>query len=176
MHKNIILIGFMGSGKTTFGKKLSKILNKKFIDTDLYIEEAENMKITEIFEKKGEDYFRQKETETANMISLKQDLVVATGGGIIKNPSNMEKLKENGIVVYLQSTPENILNNIGKDNSRPLLQGNNKLGKIKTLLEQRLPLYEKYADIKIDVSSKNISQNINAIINKLEEYNENLYN
>ena len=96
--KNIILIGFMGSGKSTIGRKLSEKYGLKHIDTDWYIEKEQNMKISDIFSKKGEEYFRNLETELCEKFSKESGNVISTGGGMIKNPKNMAFLKENGIV------------------------------------------------------------------------------
>ena len=168
-EKNIIFIGFMGCGKTTFGKKISKKLNRKFIDTDKYIERSEKMTITDMFALKGEEYFRNLETKLCEKISKESGNVISTGGGMIKNPKNMAFLKENGIVVYLKTTAEHIYRNIGSDTTRPLLQCDDKLGKIKSLMEERKSLYEKYADITVDVTGSTVGAVTEKICSLLEE-------
>ena len=167
MSVNYIFIGFMGCGKTTFGKKISRKIGYKFVDTDRYIEHRQNMSITDIFEKYGESYFRSLEEEICREFSKANNMVIATGGGIIKNEKNIENLKKNGVIIYLKATPEHIFSNIGNDTTRPLLQTDDKMGKIRSLLEERKELYEKYADITIDVSGGNITNITKAILNKI---------
>ena len=113
MGVNYIFIGFMGCGKTTFGKKISKRLGYKFIDTDKYIEHREKTTISNIFEKFGEAYFRGIEAEICREFASARDMVIATGGGIIKNEKNIENLKKNGVIIYLKASPEHIYSNIG---------------------------------------------------------------
>ena len=158
----------MGSGKTTFGKKLSIKLNYEFVDTDKYIEKKEEMTISEIFEKFGESYFRDLEKNTISEISVKSGFIVSTGGGIIKNEENIKMLKKNGIIVYLKATPEQIYRNIGEDKNRPLLQNCDKMEKIKELLSERTPYYEKYCDVSVDVSGGTVNQITDRILKTLE--------
>ncbi|MDD3570082.1 MAG: shikimate kinase [Lachnospiraceae bacterium] len=171
-RKNIVLIGFMGCGKTTLGKKLSIKLKYSFMDTDRYIERKEGMSISQIFEEKGESYFRDLEKNTVEILSKEVGNIIATGGGIIKNEQNMHMLKETGIIVYLKATPEHIFRNIANDDTRPLLQGEDKLEKIRILMEERRELYEKYADVTVDVFPGDVNQITERIERKLERYNE----
>ena len=166
--KNIILIGFMGSGKTTYGYQLSQRLGYTFVDTDKQIERQQQMPVSKIFEQEGEPYFRLLEKKMAIVLSNVEKTVVATGGGMIKAEENMENLKKNGIVVYLKATPQQIYENIGQDTNRPLLAGGDRMEKIQTLMEQRRPLYEKYADVTVDVTGKTLLQVIDALQVSLE--------
>lgn len=166
-EKNIVLIGFMGCGKSTIGKKLSKKLDYNFIDMDKHIEAAENMTIQEIFNKKGEAYFRKLEKNLIKNISEKKGgYVIATGGGVIKDYENINFLKKNGVLVYLKASPENIYRNIRYDNSRPLLNGGNKIEKIKKLMAERSGTYEKYAQITINMGGT-VEMITNGIIKEL---------
>ena len=167
IDKNIVFIGFMGCGKTTFGKKISKRLRCEFIDTDKFIENNTKMSIPQIFSLKGEDYFRKIESEVCSYIASKSGCVVATGGGIIKNTENMRLLKKNSVIIYLKATSESIYRNIGNDNSRPLLNGGDKMEKIIKLLEERIPTYEKYADITIPVTGATVSNITDGIMEKI---------
>jgi shikimate kinase len=164
MGVNYIFIGFMGCGKTTFGKKISRKIGYKFVDTDKYIEKKEKMTVSDIFAKYGESYFRSLEENICSDFAHLSDMVIATGGGIIKNEKNIENLKKNGVIIYLKANAEHIFSNIGNDNTRPLLQVEDKLGKIQSLLEERTPIYEKCADITIDVSGGCITGITNDIL------------
>jgi len=169
MNKNIILIGFMGCGKTSIGKNLSIITGKMFIDTDEQIQNDIGMSISQIFEQFGEKYFRKLENDLCRQISKSKNKIIATGGGIVKNSNNMKKLMENGIVIYLKSSPEKIYDNLKCDNSRPLLDVPDKFEKIKELFNQRVNIYESYAQITIDTTKNNINENTQLIIEQLQK-------
>ncbi len=140
---NISLIGMMGCGKSTIGKILSDYMGLSFVDMDSLIVDRESMPITEIFELKGEDYFRQVEKQVLNEILLKDNQVISTGGGVVKLEENLSILKEKSKVFYLD-VPTDILYDRVKNNSdRPLLKDVDMKDKIDRLLEERLPLYEK---------------------------------
>ena len=171
-RRNIVLIGFMGCGKTTLGKKLSIKLKYTFIDTDRYIERKEGTAIAKIFEEKGEAYFRELEKNTVELLSKEYGNIIATGGGIIKSKENIYTLKQTGIIVYLKATPEHIFRNIANDDTRPLLQGGDKLEKIRRLMEERREMYEKYADVTVNVSPGSVNQITERIVRELEKYNE----
>lgn len=167
MEKNIVLIGFMGSGKTSVGKKLSIDLKREFIDMDAFIEKKEGMSVNEIFEKKGEAYFRNAEKELCIRFAVPKSKIIATGGGVIKSDENVENLKKGGVIIYLKSTPKQIAHNLRYDNTRPLLAGGNKEEKIANLMAEREPIYNKCADITLDVSNINIEDTIEKLKNML---------
>ena len=148
---NIALIGASGSGKTSVGKALAALCGLDFFDTDKDIEKTENMPIPEIFERLGEPYFRASEADAVNRAACLTKTVISTGGGCCLNPVNMQKLKETGVIVYLLSDAETIYRNIRHDSSRPLLQTDDKLKKIREMLAARVCLYEKYAELTVDV-------------------------
>lgn len=164
LKKNIILIGFMGCGKSTIGRGLSGELGYEFLDTDTKIQNDMAMSINDIFENYGEAYFRKIERNLCKVAALNSNMVIATGGGIIKNQSNIDTLKTNGVFIYLKNTPEKIYRNIKYDTSRPLLNVDNKEEKIKELLAERTPLYESCADITVDVSELKIDESIKKIV------------
>ena len=146
----IILTGFMGSGKTAVGKELARMLGYLFVDTDDLIEDREGKPISLIFKEKGEDYFRRIECETVKEVSLKRNIVVATGGGVIKNRKNVENLRSGGIIIWLKAEPGIILKRIATEGGkRPLLDVAEPLKEIKNLLAEREGLY-KQADVVID--------------------------
>lgn len=141
--KNIVLIGFMGTGKTSVGKVIAKKLGFKFVDVDEVIERTTGMEISEIFSKFGEPRFRDIETEMIKLITQKTGQVIATGGGVVLKDENMERLKENGVIFCLQA-PENVIfERVKHTKNRPLLQVENPEEKIKELLQKRMPLYKK---------------------------------
>jgi shikimate kinase len=151
--KNIVLTGFMGTGKTAVGRELSRLLNMKLIDVDTEIERAQNMTITELFKQFGEQRFREIETEMIKNITRNMNIIISTGGGVVLKQENMDALRVNGIIVCLKAKPETILNRTNNNNERPLLQVGNPLERIRDLLNFRNPFYEK-ADIIIDTEEK----------------------
>ncbi len=166
---NIFLVGFMGSGKSTVGEILSKKTGLKFVDIDSEIEKKEKMSIKDIFEKKGEHYFRELEKKEIEEFSQKDGFVVSTGGGLGANPENMEKMKKHGVVVWLQVSLDEVLRRCGNDKNRPLL--NQPLENLKKLFEDRQKVYS-LADIKINTESKEPEKLAEEI---LEMLNENLH-
>jgi len=154
MKQNLILIGFMGSGKSTVGSELAKALEMNFVDTDHYIENKENMEIKEIFAQKGEKYFRKIESKYVKEISKMNNTVISTGGGVVASETNMTLLKRNGYVIYLDCTVECIYNRVSKRNTRPLLNNvENLRARIIELLDARLDNYKKYMDNEVYIDS-----------------------
>ncbi|MBI1821916.1 MAG: 3-dehydroquinate synthase [Nitrospirae bacterium] len=142
-HKNIVLVGFMGVGKSTVGKLLAKQTGYTFLDTDQVIEEKEGFSISEIFERKGENYFREIEKEVIRHISQRDDsLIVATGGGALLKPENLKNLKKIGCLICLRASAEEILKRVKNEKHRPLLRGDNPLGEIKALMRERELTYQ----------------------------------
>ena len=153
MKKNIVLTGFMGTGKTAVGRELAKMLGMKLIELDEEIEKAERMDIKDIFSSYGEGYFRDRETEMVKRFSVEEGVVISTGGGVVLREENMTTLRENGIIVCLWAEPETILSRTVGSDERPLLNVENPDEKIRELLNYRRPFYEK-ADIMIITDNK----------------------
>lgn len=153
MIKNIVLIGFMGSGKTTIGKILAKTLGYDFIDTDELVVKNEGMSIPEIFENKGQEYFRQLETAALKEAMALEGVIVSTGGGIVTIKDN-EAILAKGTVIYLEASPDQIYKNVKGDRSRPLLQGEDVYQKICTMLKEREVLYKSLAHHIVTVDGK----------------------
>ena len=151
--KNIVLTGFMGTGKTTIGKELSKILNMRLVDIDAEIEKARKMKINDIFRIYGEPYFRDIETDMIEKLSREKNIIISTGGGAVLRDENMEILKENGIVFCLNASAETILERTSISEDRPLLKVENPGEKISEMLSFRRPFYEK-AGVMIETDGK----------------------
>lgn len=137
-RQNLILIGFMGSGKTSVGRKLADLCKRPLEDTDRLIEKEQQMPITGIFAQKGEEAFRQMETELLKELKNRNDgIILSTGGGLPLREENRRLLKEAGIVVYLRTRPETVLGRLAHDTTRPLLQGENVSEKVHRLMEDR---------------------------------------
>jgi len=166
--KNIALIGFMGTGKTSVGVLLANALSWNFIDTDKIIEDKTGMDIPDIFQEHGEKFFRQKEKEVVEGACQNQRHVIATGGGVILDKANVAQLKEHSFIICLRANPEEILNRVRCDNSRPLLAVDDPLKIINNLLKIREPYYQ-CADLFIDTSGKNVENIIEEIIMHLTQ-------
>jgi shikimate kinase len=164
--KNIVLTGFMGTGKTEVGKELAQIRGLKLIDLDTEIEKSEKMTINEIFKQFGEQKFRDIESEMIEKLSRERNVIISTGGGAVLKQQNMDILKETGIVICFMATPETILQRTGNSDNRPLLMVDNPLEKIRELLEFRRPFYEK-ADLMIDTEDKTPRQIAEEIIDQI---------
>ena len=148
----------MGSGKTSFGKAISKKLNLPYVDSDEVIEAEEKRPISQIFEEDGESYFRDKEIEAIENLSERRGWIISTGGGVVLNPENIFNLKRNGLIFYLKTIPSVIYNRIKDDSTRPLVNVSNPLERIEKLLSRRTWLYEEAADYVVDTSSLTIDE------------------
>lgn len=169
MSPNIVLTGLMGAGKSTVGKALAKVLKDyTFIDSDDVIVDIEGMTIPEIFEKKGEPYFREVEKSIISELSEEEDLIIALGGGAFESEDTRKNLENNCITIYLKSSVDRLLNRIKDDKNRPLLQCENPKGKLEELLEKREPNYLK-ADYIIETGNKNIDEIVEEILEIAEE-------
>jgi len=142
----------MACGKTTIGKIVAQKMGYKFIDTDSEIEKRCGMTISDLFNLKGEEFFRQLESGLVDEISLLKKTVISCGGGIVKNEENIKKLKNNGVVIYLKCDIDALWDRIRGDGSRPLALGKSKY-EIKKMMEEREPLYST-AHCSVDVSSR----------------------
>lgn len=170
MANNIILIGFMGSGKSTIGHMLSKDMGIEVYDCDTYLEEKNDITIEEIFQSEGEEKFRQLEIEAINDLSKKDKILISTGGGVVTRDENMRILKECGTVVYLDASVDHLYKILKEDTKRPLIKNSNNVYEtISNLLSQRIDLYKKYADIIVEVtnrSPKEITEEIKFLLKK----------
>lgn len=156
---NVILIGFMGCGKSSVAVKLSYRLKQPMTDTDKWIEKKQGKTISEIFEQEGEEAFRQMETEALQALKESaKNQVISVGGGVAVREKNRTLLKEIGKVVYLRAKPETIYERVKEDANRPLLQCANPMERIQKLLEERKEAYETAADLIVDVDGKTFGQ------------------
>lgn len=163
-NRNIVLIGMPGSGKTTIGKILSKKLGLKLVDLDKYIEESSRKKISKIFIE-GEEIFRSLESSAVNKFSKEEGLIISTGGGTIKNYSNIKALKENGIIIFIDRPIEEIAANV-KLEKRPLIKDG--INRLYALYEERYELYKSYCDVQVsnDGSLEDVVIRIIKIVNE----------
>lgn len=167
--RNIVLLGFMGTGKSAVGKRLATHLGFQFIDTDQLIEARTQKKITEIFSQEGEASFRALESQVATEVAERSDCVISTGGGIVLNPVNLDRLSRHGILVLLEARPEVILKRVQKRAAqRPLLKGSDLLSEIKRLLLEREPYYRRAAFV-VDTSELKIDDVVGRIKDKVLE-------
>mgnify|MGYP001824849480 CR=1 FL=1 len=153
---NIVLIGFMGSGKSTIAKSLASELDKKVIDMDHEIEREEGRSIADIFKEDGEVYFRDLETDFLERMKGKKNKILSTGGGVILREENIKLLNHIGTVVFLQADVNHIYNNVQGSTNRPLLDVNDVLGEIQVRLEAREPYYLGAANVIIQTSGKTV--------------------
>ena len=168
---NIFLIGYRCSGKTETGKLIAGILNSQFIDTDLKIVEEEGMTISEIVDKKGWDFFREKETDVLKKVCMHDKLIVATGGGIVLNEENVINMKKSGNILWLRATFSTVKKRIMHDSKtkdfRPSLTSKELDEEIKGTLLLRKPYYEKAMEISIDTDNLDINSVCKAVITNL---------
>lgn len=158
-RQNIILIGFMGAGKTSVGEQLAGRFQKTLIDTDRMIENRAGMTISELFETQGEEVFRRLETEVlAQLISETAGEIISVGGGLPLREENRKLLKALGCVIYLSVRPDTVLKRLKGDTTRPLLQGEHVCDKVINLLAARGPIYEMAADRIIPVDGMSVDQ------------------
>ena len=151
----IVLIGFMGAGKSSVGRRLEKSTGFPRFDTDEMIAAKFGLSVPRIFEVHGEDVFRDAESETLRQLDSREPSIVVTGGGIVLRTTHRELLRQLGTVVYLQADEETLFERISRRASRPLLRTDDPRATMKQLLERRLPLYEEIADLRIDTSHLN---------------------
>jgi shikimate kinase len=152
VRQNIVLIGFMGCGKTTVGQLVAEKLGWPFVDTDSLVVEAAGRSIPEIFETDGEADFRRRESEVLESLAAGGPRVIATGGGIVTQPANAAILRGLGFVVWLSASEQAIYERVSRNRHRPLLQTPNPRETIRQLLEQRRPLYAAFANLTIETA------------------------
>lgn len=165
--KNIVLLGFMGTGKTETGKTLAKKLKLKFVDMDTIIEKEMGMSINDIFFNFGENYFRELEKDVVRRISREKGLVIATGGGVVLADENIENLRQNGILITLSAAVKDIYHRLSDKKDRPLLDVPYPEKTIKEMLKLRKPRYE-LADFTIGTSGCSIEEVVEEILKKIK--------
>ena len=166
---NIILVGPMGSGKTTVGRKLSESLKKDFYDSDHEIINRTGVSIDHIFEIEGESGFRERETEILKNLCSMQNIIIATGGGVVLSLENRDLMKVSAMVIYLSSSIEQILRRTSKSKTRPLLERSKDRRKtISDIIEAREGFYQDVASVTINTNGKKLTEVIEEIVNNIE--------
>jgi shikimate kinase len=160
--KNLVLFGFMGSGKSTVGRLAASELKLSFVDTDAEIERSQKCSVSEIFEKQGEAAFRDVEAQTIEELSKREGMVIATGGGAILRKQNVDHLKQNGIVIFLHADEETIFRRTSSNQNRPLLKGNPREN-IRTLMNERASLYAALP-YQVETSGRTSHQVLNEVL------------
>ena len=168
MQKNIMLIGFMGTGKSTVASCLCNSYGMELIEMDELIASREEMSIPDIFAKHGEEYFRDLETNLVIEIQSEENKVVSCGGGVVLRERNVQEMKKAGVIVLLKATPETVLERVKDDDNRPLLQGNKNVEFIREMMEKRREKYEATADVVVDTDGKEAIEICREIIEKVQ--------
>ena len=167
MNSNIILIGFMGCGKSSIGRRLALRLGYQFLDSDELIATRAESSISEIFALEGEAGFRRRETEELQSLLGASGIILATGGGAILNPENRTTLRELGLIIWLHADPETLFERAARSRKRPLLEVENPRSTFFYLLESRLQLYAGAADLKVDATGLSHEQTVEKVVQEV---------
>ena len=155
-QRNVYLIGPMGSGKTAVGRRLATLLGSEFIDSDAEIEKRTGVDIRYIFDKEGEARFRERERDVIADLTALEGVVIATGGGVILDPANRERLAQTGTVVYLETTLDTLVRRTKAAKTRPLLMNDDPRAVLERMMLIRRPLYENAADLRIETTGRQV--------------------
>ena len=166
---NIFLIGFMGCGKSTVAAKLNQMYGMHVVEMDQEISVRQKMSIPEIFEKYGEVYFRNLESNLLQEIQTGTNQVVSCGGGVVLRTKNVAEMRKNGRIVLLTAKPENVLRRVRENDDRPILKGRKTVKDITELMEARREKYEEAADIVVATDDKSVSVICEEIMQKIKE-------
>ena len=166
---NIVLIGFMGTGKSTISEYMNQKFGMEVIEMDQIIAQRQGMTISKIFETYGEEYFRELETNLLIELQEKKNLIISCGGGVPMKERNVVEMKKNGKVVLLTAMPETILKRVRNNHDRPLLEGRKNEAYISELMEKRRAKYEAAADIQVATDNRNKQQICDEMVKKLRE-------
>jgi shikimate kinase len=168
-HRNIILVGPMGSGKSTIGNIIARRLNREFQDSDHFIEKRTGVDIPRIFDIEGEQGFRERETCALQELLGESNRVIATGGGSVVRPENQQILKQQGYIVFLDTSLKEQMHRLRRDKKRPLLQTADPRARLESLLKERRPIYLDLADLVVKTDKRVARRLAVDIINQLPE-------
>jgi shikimate kinase len=166
---NVYMVGMMGAGKTTVGRMLARKLQLPFVDSDQEVEARCGVKVPVIFDLEGEAGFRAREAQVIAELTARTGILLATGGGVVLDAQNRERLAQTGTVIYLRARPEDLYRRVRGDRNRPLLATPDPLARLRELYAQRDPLYQEIAHITVDTGSQGITILVRALVAKLEE-------
>ena len=164
---NLVLIGFMGAGKSTVSDYFHNMFGMEVIEMDRIIAEREGMSISDIFETRGEEYFRDCETDLLIEMQSKKNVIISCGGGVPMRERNVVEMKKNGRVILLSVEPETVLTRLEDDHSRPLLENNKNVDFVRALMEKRRDKYEAAADIIVRTDHRSVQEICEEILAKL---------
>lgn len=170
--KNIFLIGYMGTGKSTVAAHVANAYGMEVMEMDEMIVCREGMSISDVFAKHGEEYFRDAETRLLQEICQQENKVVSCGGGVVLRSQNVEEMRKGGRIVLLSAKPETILERVKDDSSRPLLAGNKTVAFISEMMEKRREKYEGAADIVIQTDGKSVVHICEEIMGRIKMMEE----
>lgn len=171
---NIVLIGFMGAGKSTVARALHEMYGLEVVEMDQLISEREKMSIPEIFEAHGEEYFRNLETELLIELQDRNNVVISCGGGVPMRECNVTEMKKNGRVVLLSASAEVILERVKDSHDRPVIEGSKTVAYIRSLMEKRREKYMAAADFIVNTDKKSAEEICRELVEDLEESNKNM--
>ncbi len=165
LARHVVLVGFMATGKTTVGRACARVGRIRFVDTDAEVERTAGKRIPAIFESEGEAAFRKKETAVLRgLLEARNPRVIATGGGIVTIEENLPLLKRLGFVVWLDADQDDIVRRASRKRNRPLLLTKNPAATVAELLEERRPLYERAADLKITTTGLTLDEVVTGVL------------
>lgn len=167
---NVILVGMMGSGKTTMGRALAKHLDKQFVDSDEEIQHRTGVTIPHIFDVEGESGFRARESSVIADLVKRANMILATGGGAVLMEQNRAEMRQNGIVIYLKASVHDLWQRTRHDRNRPLLQTDDPHAKLTELFQQRDTLYQQVADIVIQSGKLSVHTLMLQVVDNIEEF------
>lgn len=167
---NVILVGMMGSGKTTMGRALAKQLDRQFVDSDEEIQHRTGVTIPHIFDVEGESGFRARESSVIADLVKRENMILATGGGAVLMEQNRAEMRQNGIVIYLKASVHDLWQRTRHDRNRPLLQTDDPHAKLTELFQQRDALYQQVADIVIQSGKLSVHTLMLQVVDNIEEF------
>lgn len=169
MSRNVVLIGFMGAGKSAVGRALAGMLSRPFVDTDDIVEEKTGRRIGDIFAEEGEAAFRRLEAEAVKEAAGAPGGIVSVGGGAVLDPANVAALRRTGVLVYLKADAETLYRRAAETGGRPLLEVPEPKEMVKGLLEEREAVYEQMADITVETRDRSVEETAEEVRGRLDE-------
>ncbi len=168
--ENVVLVGFMGTGKSTIGRLSAKILHFDFVDTDQLVVDRTGLAISDLFAQHGEEYFRDQETAVIRSLIAVNRSIISTGGGAVIRPENRDMLRRSGFVIRLTASEDILMERVSRNSRRPLLQSDNPRETLRKLLAAREQAYELSADWTLDTSHMSVAEAVEALTRSVENH------